>query len=221
MDYFVRKGSSIYCEDLPLKELALQYGTPLYLYSYQTLERHFRVLDQALGGLPHLICYATKANSNLAILRSIANWGGGADVVSGGELFRCLEAGVDPKKIVYSGVGKTLAEIEYALRRKVKLINVESEHELGQVSSVAESMGLTAPISFRLNPNVDPKTHPYISTGLAKNKFGLPEEKSNVALPAGSTRSTCRPCWPGLSYWVPADRSGAICGCDENCIGSN
>jgi diaminopimelate decarboxylase len=177
MDYFEYKSSKLFCEEVPLSELAVQFGTPLYVYSHATMERHFKAFDEAFSAVKHMICFAVKANSNLAVIRSFAQMGAGADVVSGGELFRCLEAGVSPKKIVFSGVGKTIPEIEYALRRKVSCINIESSPELKQVAQVAQALGVEAPISLRMNPDVDPKTHPYISTGLKKNKFGLPKEE--------------------------------------------
>lgn len=178
MDCFEYKGSSLYCEDLPLKELAIQFGTPLYVYSYSTLERHFRVFDEALGSVKHIICYAVKANSNLAVLRIMSNLGSGADVVSGGELFRCIRAGISPSKIVFSGVGKTIQEIEYALQKNILFLSVESKAELEQIERIAETRKTKARISLRLNPDVDPKTHAYISTGLHKNKFGLPQEEA-------------------------------------------
>ncbi len=177
MDLFQYRGNRLYCEDLPLHELAREFGTPLYVYSYSTLERHFHVFEEAFAPLRPLICYAVKANGNLSVLRAVANWGGGADVVSGGELFRCFEAGVPPGKIVFSGVGKTLPEIEYAIRRKVLLLNAESSAELRMISQVAQALGRKAPVGLRLNPDVDPKTHPYISTGLKENKFGLSREE--------------------------------------------
>ncbi|HLG20294.1 MAG TPA: diaminopimelate decarboxylase [Bdellovibrionota bacterium] len=176
MDYFDYKGAALYCEEIPITELVHQFDTPLYIYSHATLERHFRVFNEALSNLPHLICFSAKSNGNIAILRAIAQMGGGADIVSGGELFRCLEAGVSPQKIVFSGVGKTVPEIEYGLRRKVLMLNVESESELWKIALVAEKLGTVAPISFRLNPDVDAKTHPYIATGLKRNKFGLTRE---------------------------------------------
>ncbi len=178
MDYFVRKSGTLYCEDLPIKELVLQYGTPLYLYSYRTLERHFRVFSEALADIDHTICYAVKANGNIAILRALANFGSGADVVSGGELFRSITAEIDPRKIIFSGVGKTIPEIEYALRRKIYCLNVESGFELRQIADVASKLAVKAPVALRLNPDVDPKTHPYISTGLHENKFGLSQTEA-------------------------------------------
>ncbi|MFH1017295.1 MAG: diaminopimelate decarboxylase [Pseudomonadota bacterium] len=177
MDHFQYRGPGLHCEELPLAELAREFGTPLYVYSYATLERHYRAFEGAFRSLNSLICYAVKANGNLAVLRAVANWGGGADVASGGELFRCLEAGFSPRKIVFSGVGKSLAEIEYALRTKILFLNVESAGELRTISRVAKAMDLKAPVAMRLNPDVDSKTHPYIATGLKENKFGLPRQE--------------------------------------------
>ncbi len=176
MDYFEYRGSAMYCEEVSLRELCMQYGTPLYVYSHRTLSRHFKVFDEALSEISHIICYAAKANSNLAILSAISKLGGGADVVSGGEFFKCLKAGISPSKIVFSGVGKTIQELEYVLRNRILLLSVESSSELQQISAVAKKFGTKAPISLRLNPDVNPNTHPYISTGLKKNKFGLTQD---------------------------------------------
>jgi diaminopimelate decarboxylase len=148
-------------------------GTPFYLYSYHTLVRHFTIFDEAFKGMPHLICYSAKANSNLAFLRLFVNLGGGVDVVSGGELYRAVKGGADPKKIVFSGVGKREDEIEYALKTGILMFNVESSQELQVISEVAGRGGKKAPIAIRVNPDIDPKTHPYISTGLKQNKFGI------------------------------------------------
>ncbi len=156
-----------------MRELALQFGTPLYVYSQATLKQHFDVFAQALKSVNHLICYAVKANRNLALTSLLGQWGGGADVTSGGELYCALEAGIPPGKIVFSGVGKSLPEIEYALRRKILMISVESSEELARVAEVAEGLGQKAPVAVRLNPDVDAKTHPYIATGLRENKFGV------------------------------------------------
>ncbi|MBN2109101.1 MAG: diaminopimelate decarboxylase [Deltaproteobacteria bacterium] len=173
MHDFVYKGKSLYCEDVPVERIAAEVGTPLYLYSRATLERHFSVFDGAFSAVPHLTCYSVKACSNIAILRLFARLGAGVDVVSGGEIFRALKAGVPPAKIVYSGVGKKRAEIEYALQCDILQFNVESAQELELISQVAEALGKKARIALRINPDVDPKTHPYISTGLKKNKFGI------------------------------------------------
>lgn len=174
MNHFHYKDNRLFCEDVPVAEVAAKLGTPLYLYSRATLRRHFRVFEEGFASLPHLTCFAVKACSNLAILQQFASLGGGADIVSGGELFRALKAGMDPKKIIYSGVGKTEAEIREALFADILLFNVESAQELDRIQGLAAELGTRAPVSFRINPDVDPKTHAYISTGLAKNKFGIP-----------------------------------------------
>lgn len=173
MHFFEYKNQELYCEALPIRLIAEKVKTPFYLYSYHTLVRHFRVFDEAFRGIPHLICYSVKANSNLALLRLFINLGGGVDVVSGGELYRALKSGVDPKKIVFSGVGKKEDEIEYALRVGILLFNAESFQEIEKINEIAGRIGEKAPISIRVNPDIDPKTHPYISTGLKQNKFGI------------------------------------------------
>ncbi|MGL6026628.1 MAG: diaminopimelate decarboxylase, partial [Vibrio sp.] len=174
MDYFnYQDDGQLWAEQVPLADLATQYGTPLYVYSRATLERHWRAFDQALGDFPHLICYAVKANSNLGVLNVLARLGSGFDIVSIGELERVLAAGGDPSKVVFSGVGKTDAEMRRALQLQIKCFNVESEPELLRLNQVAAELGVCAPISLRINPDVDAKTHPYISTGLRDNKFGI------------------------------------------------
>jgi diaminopimelate decarboxylase len=179
--HFQYKGDELYCEDVPLRAIAEKVGTPTYVYSYATLERHFRVFDEAFAGRKRLICYSVKANSNLAVLRALFSWGAGADIVSGGELYRALRAGCDPKKIVFSGVGKREDEIETALETGILAFNVESEAELEVIDRVAGRVGQKAPVSLRVNPDVDAETHPYISTGLKKNKFGIPMAKARAA----------------------------------------
>ncbi|MEW6219135.1 MAG: diaminopimelate decarboxylase [Thermodesulfobacteriota bacterium] len=174
MHHFEYRQDELYCEEVPVRLIADSVGTPFYLYSHATLSRHFQVFDQALAQIPHLVCYAVKACSNIAILRLFASLGSGADIVSGGELFRALQAGIPPERIVYSGVGKTDAELRYALRSGIRLFNVESLQELDRLEAVAASLDKMAPVAFRINPDIDPRTHPYISTGLAKNKFGIP-----------------------------------------------
>jgi len=154
-----------------------KYGTPLYIYSGKTIRRHFKVFDSAFEEISHLTCYSVKANSNLGVLALLAREGAGADIVSGGELERALRAGIPPKKIVFSGVGKTKEEIEKALKAGILMFNVESREELEALGEIAKSLKIKAPFALRANPNVDPKTHPYISTGLKKNKFGIPEEE--------------------------------------------
>ncbi|ELB2274589.1 diaminopimelate decarboxylase [Vibrio parahaemolyticus] len=174
MDYFnYQDDGQLWAEDVPLQALAGQYGTPLYVYSRATLERHWKAFDSAVGQHPHLVCYAVKANSNLGVLNALARLGSGFDIVSGGELERVIAAGGDAKKVVFSGVGKTPAEMKRALELGIKCFNVESEPELERLNKVAGELGVIAPISLRINPDVDAKTHPYISTGLRDNKFGI------------------------------------------------
>ncbi|MGY0617530.1 diaminopimelate decarboxylase [Vibrio sp. FJH11] len=174
MDYFnYQDDGQLWAEDVSLQTLAEQYGTPLYVYSRATLERHWKAFDSAVGQHPHLVCYAVKANSNLGVLNTLARLGSGFDIVSGGELERVIAAGGDAKKVVFSGVGKTAAEMKRALELGIKCFNVESEPELERLNKVAGELGVIAPISLRINPDVDAKTHPYISTGLRDNKFGI------------------------------------------------
>ncbi|MCX5851950.1 MAG: diaminopimelate decarboxylase [Deltaproteobacteria bacterium] len=178
MNYFHYIENELWCEEVPVERIVEAVGTPLYLYSYQTITRHFQVFDAAFAGVPHLICFSAKANSNIAILKTVVAAGGGVDIVSGGELFRALRAGADPKKIVYAGVGKTEQEITSALDAGILMFNIESSQELQVINSVAGRLGTRAPISLRINPDVDPLTHPHISTGLKQNKFGINIEKS-------------------------------------------
>lgn len=173
MHHFEMKNGTLYAEGVSVKELAKRYGTPLYIYSSATLKRHFQAFDSAFDAVPHLTCYSVKANSNLAVLRLLASLGAGMDIVSGGELYRALLAGVPAQRIVYSGVGKKAAEIAQALNAGILMFNVESVQELLRINDVAKGLGKKAQVSFRINPDVDPKTHPYISTGMKKNKFGL------------------------------------------------
>ncbi len=177
MHHFNYREGVLHCEDVPLREIALEVGTPCYVYSYSTLIRHFRVMDEAFSAIPHLVCFAVKANSNIAVLKALAKEGSGMDVVSGGELFRALRAGVDPERIVFAGVGKTAQEMEYALRVGILMFNVESDQELETLEEVACRLKIKAPVALRVNPDVDPKTHPYISTGLKKSKFGIAIEE--------------------------------------------
>ena len=173
MDHFEYQNGRLYCEDVPVEALAETYGTPLYVYSRATLERHWHAFDQALSGHDHLVCYAVKANSNLAVLNVLARLGSGFDIVSGGELRRVLEAGGDPARTVFSGVGKQADEIKAALDADILCFNIESEQELLRVNQIAGQQRRRARVSFRVNPDVDAKTHPYISTGLKENKFGV------------------------------------------------
>ena len=178
MHHFHYHNGVLHCEEVAVPQIAEAVGTPFYLYSSATLTQHFTAFDGAFGDVPHQTCFAVKSCSNLAILRLFASLGGGADIVSGGELYRALTAGVDPKKIVYSGVGKSREEIRAALAAGILMLNVESVQELGAIQAVAAELKVQAPVSFRVNPDVDPKTHAYISTGLAKNKFGIPIEEA-------------------------------------------
>jgi len=173
VDHFEYRQGALFCESVAISALAREYGTPLYVYSRATLERHWHAFDRALADHRHLVCYAVKANSNLAVLNLLARLGSGFDIVSGGELRRVLAAGGDPRRIVFSGVGKQTHEIEEALDADILCFNVESEPELDRIQQIAAARGRPARISFRVNPDVDAKTHPYISTGLKENKFGV------------------------------------------------
>lgn len=173
MHHFEFRDGMLYAEEVPVTKLAEEYGTPLYIYSAATFRRHFQAFDSAFEGLDHLTCYSVKANSNLSVLKMLAEEGAGMDIVSGGELYRALKAGVPAEKIVYSGVGKRASEIKEALEAGILMFNVESVSELHKINEVAGEMGVIAKVSFRINPDVDPQTHPYISTGMKKNKFGL------------------------------------------------
>lgn len=172
-DAFTYRGGELFCEDASLSEIARVYGSPTYVYSRGSIERHYLAYERALSHVPHRICYAVKANSNLAVLQMLARLGACFDIVSGGELFRVLEAGASPDRVVFSGVGKTDQEIEYALERGIYSFNCESEAELFQLSRIATALGRSASIAFRVNPDVDAATHPYISTGLREHKFGI------------------------------------------------
>jgi diaminopimelate decarboxylase len=173
MHGFAYKNGSLHCEDVDLSTLAKEHGTPLYVYSAGTILDHYKRLDQALEGVEHEVAYAVKANSNLSVLRLLASEGAAFDIVSGGELFRVIKAGGDPAHCTFAGVGKTREEIEYALKQGIYSFNVESEAELRYLNEVAHELGLIAPAAVRVNPNVDAKTHKYISTGKSENKFGV------------------------------------------------
>ncbi|CAI8795718.1 diaminopimelate decarboxylase [Methylocaldum szegediense] len=173
MDYFNYQGGVLCAEDVPLSAIAERYGTPCYVYSRATIERHWRAFDDAFAGRPHLVCYAVKANSNLALLNLLARMGSGFDIVSVGELERVLAAGGDPAKVVFSGVGKREDELRRALEVGIRCFNVEVPSELDRLNRIAGELGVTAPVSLRVNPDVDALTHPYISTGLRENKFGI------------------------------------------------
>ena len=181
MDHFTYRGGVLHAEAVPLPAIAAQVGTPVYVYSSATLARHYRVFEEALAGLDHLICYAVKANSNLAVLALMGSLGAGMDVVSEGEYRRARAAGVPGKRIVFSGVGKTRAEMALALRHGIRQFNVESEPELIALSEVATGLGRTAPIALRVNPDVDARTHAKIATGKSENKFGIPIARARAA----------------------------------------
>jgi len=174
VSYFAYRNETLHVEGVPLDRVAASFGTPCYIYSRAALEDTYRAYEQALAGRDHLICYAVKANSNVAVLNLLARLGSGFDIVSGGELARVLAAGGDPGKIVFSGVGKTESEMRSALAARILCFNVESSSELARLNRVAGEVGATASISMRVNPDVDAQTHPYIATGLKENKFGIP-----------------------------------------------
>ena len=180
MDHFIYRNGVLHAEDVALTEIAASVGTPFYVYSSATLTRHFRVFDEALAGMDHLVCYAMKANSNLAVLKLLADQGAGMDVVSGGEYLRAKAAGVPGDKIVFSGVGKTREEMEMVLKGGIRQFNLESEPEMYLLNKVASDMGVTAPVTVRVNPDVDAKTHAKIATGKSENKFGIPIAKARA-----------------------------------------
>ena len=187
MDFFQYKNNQLMAENLPVKQLAEQFGTPLYIYSKATLERHWHAFDNAFGEHPHLVCFAVKSNPNIAILNVMAKLGSGFDIVSQGELERVLAAGGDAAKVVFSGVAKSHQEIARALEVNIRCFNVESEAELLRINQVAGEMGKIAPISLRVNPDVDAHTHPYISTGLKENKFGVSVEQAREVYKVAAT----------------------------------
>jgi diaminopimelate decarboxylase len=187
-DFQYREGE-LYCEDVPLARIAKEIGTPCYVYSHHTLVRHFRAYDSAFQNIPHILAFAMKANSNLAIVKLMANEGSGVDIVSGGELYRALKAGVPPSKIVFAGVGKDADEIAEALKADILMFNVESSEELRAINDVAASLGKQARVALRINPDIDPKTHPYISTGLKKSKFGIGADRAMEEFHLASTLS--------------------------------
>jgi len=174
MHHFVYKDDELYCEQVPVVYIADQVGTPFYLYSHATIARHYRVFDKAFNGLDHLTCFSVKSNSNIAVLRALAQEGAGADIVSGGELLRALRAGIPTDKIVYSGVGKTPGDIELALQSGILMFNVESSQELHLVNRIAGNVRGKVAIAIRINPDVETETHPYLTTGIMENKFGIP-----------------------------------------------
>jgi len=179
MHHFQYNSSGeLYAEEVPISRIVAEVGTPFYLYSHATLLRHFRAFDGAFDSIPHQVCFSLKSNTSMAVIRLFAGEGGGADIVSGGELYRALAAGVDPGKIVYSGVGKTAEEMAYALRSGIMLFALESTQEMALLDEVAAGLGKRAPVAIRVNPDIDPQTHPYISTGLRENKFGIPFDQA-------------------------------------------
>jgi len=180
MHHFHYIDGVLHCEEVPLADIASAVGTPCYCYSHRTLASHFEAFDEAFSAVEHLVCFSVKVNSNLAVLRTLFQRGAGADIVSGGELYRALQAGADPRKIVYSGVGKREDEIRYALQAGILLFNAESPLELLTINRVAGEVGEVARVAIRVNPDVDPMTHPYISTGLKKNKFGIAIERALI-----------------------------------------
>ncbi len=180
-DFFRRVGGWLHAEEVPLARIADEVGTPVFVYSAGALAAGYDALDQAFAGARHTICYSIKSNMNLAVVRTLVSRGAGVDVTSGGELFRALRAGADPDRIVYSGVGKRDDEIAAALEARIKMFNVESLAELRRIDAVAGEQGVVAPVAFRVNPDVDPETHPYISTGLRTSKFGLPWPEAPAA----------------------------------------
>ena len=178
MDHFNYRGGELCAEDVPMTQIAEEHGTPCYVYSRATLERHWRAFDQAFGDHPHRVCFAVKANSNLGVLNALARLGSGFDIVSVGELERVLAAGGNPAHVVFSGVGKQVAEMRRALKVGIRCFNVESAAELERLNEIAGTVGVVAPVALRVNPDVDAHTHPYISTGLRENKFGIPIEEA-------------------------------------------
>ena len=181
MNHFIYRKDDLYCEDVSVASIADRVGTPLYLYSHATVKRHFSVFEDAFKDLAHLTCFSVKSNPNLAVLRVLAVQGAGADIVSAGELFRALKAGIAPNKIVFSGVGKTSHDMEKALESNILMFNVESDQELRALNKTAQDMGRKPRIAIRINPDVTPKTHPYIATGFAESKFGIPIQDSLAA----------------------------------------
>ena len=192
MDFFQYKNNQLMAENLPVKQLAEQFGTPLYVYSRATLERHWHAFNNAFGEHPHLVCFAVKSNPNIAILNIMAKLGSGFDIVSQGELERVLAAGGDAGKVVFSGVAKSRQEITRALEVNIRCFNVESEAELLRINQIAGEMGKIAPISLRVNPDVDAHTHPYISTGLKENKFGVSVEQAREVYKLAATLSNIK-----------------------------
>src|SRR6266550_6394705 len=187
MDHFTYKNAELHCESVPLRAVADAVGTPAYIYSRAALLESYSAYDRAFAAVPHVICYAVKANANLGVLATLARAGAGADIVSGGELFRALRAGVPANKIIFSGVGKNRDELRDALKAEILMFNVESRSELRVLDEVAREMGVRAPVALRVNPDVDPQTHPYIATGLKTSKFGIPFDEAFEAYEEAAT----------------------------------
>ena len=205
MDHFLYRDGALFAEDVAIAQIAAAVGTPFYVYSTATLLRHFRLFDEALGAMDHLVCYAMKANSNQAVLQTLAQAGAGMDVVSGGEYLRAKAAGVPGERIVFSGVGKTADEMAAALKANIHCFNVESAAELERLNEVATEMDMPAPVSIRVNPDVDANTHPYISTGLKDNKFGVNFDDV-IAVYQRAAALPDPNCQPPRSRWASSTR---------------
>ena len=208
---FESQKGTLHCEGCSLKQLAKEVGTPLYVYSRKALVENFKQFDGAFADVPHLVCFAVKANSNLSLLKLFRDLGAGYDIVSGGELFRVRQVGVDPQKVVFSGVGKKNAEIDYALNSNILLFNVESKAELDAIEARGKVLNIKARVSFRVNPDIDPETHPHISTGLQQHKFGVRHGRGVAALPAGGIAEPSGACGHQLPHWFPSHEPQAVC----------
>ncbi len=193
----------LHCEGCSLKQLAKEVGTPLYVYSRKALVENFKQFDSALADLSHLVCFAVKANSNLSLLKLFRDLGAGYDIVSGGELFRVRQVGVDPQKVVFSGVGKKNAEIDYALNSNILLFNVESKAELEAIEARGKVLNIKARVSFRVNPDIDPETHPHISTGLQHHKFGITMDEALSLYQHGGLAELRGTRGHQLPHWLP------------------
>ncbi len=210
MNYFTYIDGILHAEDIPIDRIAEGVGTPLYIYSHATLERHFLVFDRAFARIPHITCYSCKANTNIAHLRLMARLGGGADIVSGGELYAALAASIPPEKIVFSGVGKSVEEIEYAVRSGIAMINIESEGELGVIAEVAKRMGRDVPVSIRVNPEIDAKTAPVHHHGPEKEQVRHTLAGSAPPLPGDKADGAPRPRRHILAHRLPDRRNAAF-----------
>ena len=214
MNHFTYKNGLLHAEEVPIARIAADVGTPLYIYSHATIERHFLVFDRAFSRIPHMTCYSCKANTNISILRLMARLGGGADIVSGGELAASLKASIPPERIVYSGVGKTEEEIAFAVKTGIAMINIESAGEMRLVASVGRSLGKKVPVSVRVNPEIDAGTHPYITTGLRKNKFGVLWAEARGLYEEIKARGIPHPGGYLFPYRLPDHRDTPLCGGD-------